>query len=148
MKMFLIIFIFFISIIAKFSVAETFICNVKKFSSDKYNPEIKFIIEYKKKKTVLKDFRFYDFLNNKDIFKTDAKSKLLKLIVTKIEDPDSTTLSYIRDTVSNLSYWNFEEDGLSFHFGQYTIDGLNIYDKVLTFEELDNYLTIFGKSLR
>jgi len=96
--------------------------------------------------------RHYDYKNSKflkynDIFKSDVKSKLLELIVTKIEDPDSTTLLYIRDTLSDLSFWNFEEDGLSFHFGQYTIDGLNIYDKVLTFEELDNYLTSLGQSL-
>ena len=67
MKIFLIIFIFFLSFIAKFAIAETFICNVKSFSSDKYNPEIKIIIEYKKKETFLKDFRFYDLLNNKDM---------------------------------------------------------------------------------
>ena len=97
--------------------------------------------------------RHYDFKNNrflkyKDIFNSNAKSKLLELILSKIDNPSKTTLWYIKENLSDLSFWNFETNGFSFHFGQYIIGGLNIYDKLLTFEELDNYLTIFGKSLR
>ena len=94
------------------------------------------------------DYKNGKFLKYKDIFKPNAKNKLYEQIVSKIDDPDSTTLSYIKRYLSDMSFWNFENDGLSFHFGQYTIDGLNMNNKLLPFRELDNYLTPYGKSLR
>ena len=94
------------------------------------------------------DYKISKFLNYNDIFKSDLESDLLKLIVSKIDNPDSTTNWYIKENLSDLSLWNFEKSGLSFHFGQYTIGGLNMYNKLLTFKELESYLTQFGKSLK
>lgn len=94
------------------------------------------------------DYKNSKFLKYKDIFKSNAKNKLFELIVSKIDNPDSTTLWYIKKYLSDMSFWNFENDGLSFHFGQYTINALNMENKLLTFGELENYLTPYGKSLR
>ena len=94
------------------------------------------------------DYKNSKFLKYKDIFKPNAKNKLFELIVSKIDNPDSTTLWYIKKYLSDMSFWNFENDGLSFHFGQYTINALNMENKLLTFGELENYLTPYGKSLR
>ena len=93
------------------------------------------------------DYKTSKFLKFKDIFKSNVKSKLSELIVSKIDDPKSTIISYVKRNLSNISFWNFEKDGLSFHFGQNTLDALNMNNKLLTFRELEYYLTPFGKTL-
>ena len=65
MKFFIIIFI--ISVTSKFAIGETFICNLKTFAFKGIQDELKLIIEYKKKQSGIKVFKFYDYLKKRDM---------------------------------------------------------------------------------
>ena len=56
--------------------------------------------------------------------------------------------NYVRENISDITFWNFHKNGFSFYFGPYTLAGLNLHAELLNFKDIDIFLTSFGKSIR
>jgi hypothetical protein len=88
-----------------------------------------------------------------DVFKKNIIPKLSSLVFKRIEETykDKTRVNLtnpIEETVSNITLWNFTNKGIYILLPPYEEGGWMETSRDFSYEEMDEFLTPFGKSLR
>ena len=92
-------------------------------------------------------------LNFNDVFKKNIIPKLSSLVLERIEEEykDKSRVNLnnpIEETVSNITLWNFTNEGVYLYLPPYEEGGWMSTSRNFSYEEMDEFLTPFGKSLR
>ena len=86
-----------------------------------------------------------------DVFKKNIIPKLSKLVFNKIKEGSTkppNLLHPIEETVSKINLWNFTKKGIYLYLPPYEEGGRMSTSRDFSYEEMNEFLTPFGKSLR
>ena len=86
-----------------------------------------------------------------DVFKKNIIPKLSKLVFNKIKEgykKPPNLLHPIEETVSKINLWNFTKKGIYLYLPPYEEGGWISTSRDFSYEEMNEFLTPFGKSLR
>ena len=86
-----------------------------------------------------------------DVFKQNSITQLSEVVLSKINEQYSKPIDLlhpIEETVSNIDLWNFTDKGIYLYLPPYEEGGWMATHRDFTYEELETFLTPFGKTLK
>ena len=86
-----------------------------------------------------------------DVFEKNSITQLSRVVLGKINEQYSRPIDLlhpIEETVSNIDLWNFTDKGIYLYLPPYEEGGWMATHRDFTYEELETFLTPFGKTLK
>ena len=90
-------------------------------------------------------------LKFEDVFKKNSITQLSKVVLNKINEKYSKPIDLlhpVEETVSRIDLWNFTNEGIYLYLPPYEEGGWMATHRDFTYEELETFLTPFGKTLK